>query len=163
MAPWLFNPRDSTIWSFDDPESVALKTRFAYAHKLRGLMFWEISGDDSIGTLVNSIYSRNMPDIKFHKVRAGKKSPLINITIPSSSDTIHSGSDVIININEIKIEAPIIKVEYYADNISLGYNTKPPFSWIWFNVPKGKHKLNAAATDSGVNKKYSKKVVIYVR
>jgi chitinase len=163
MAPWLFNPRDSTIWSFDDPESVALKTRFAYAHKLRGLMFWEISGDDSAGTLVNSIYSRNMPDIKFHKVHAGKKSPLINITIPSSSDTIHSGSDVIININEIKIEAPIIKVEYYADNISLGYNTKPPFSWVWFNVPKGKHKLNAAATDSGVNKKYSKKVVIYVR
>ena len=163
MAPWLFNPRDSTIWSFDDPESVALKTRFAYAHKLRGLMFWEISGDDSAGTLVNSIYSRNMPDIKFHKVRAGKKSPLINITIPSSSDAIHSGSDVIININEIKIEAPIIKVEYYADNISLGYNTKPPFSWVWFNVPKGKHKLNAAATDSGVNKKYSKKVVIYVR
>ena len=161
MAPWLFNPKDSTIWSFDDAESVALKTRFTIAHNLRGLMLWEISGDDSVGTLVNTIYSRNMPDIKFHKVRAGRKSPIISITIPTGSETIHPGSDVILNINEIKKDAPVVKVEYYADNISLGYNTKPPFSWVWFNVPKGKHKIKAAAIDSEGNKKFSKEVVIY--
>jgi chitinase len=163
MAPHLFSHKDSTFWSFDDQVSVALKTRFAYSHNLRGLMFWEISGDDSVGTLVNIIDSRNMPDIKFLKVLPGKKSPLVSITTPSSSDNIHAGSDVIININEIQKKAPLVKVEYFADNKSLGYNTQIPFSWVWFNVPKGKHKLKAAATDSGGYKKYSKEVVIYVR
>jgi chitinase len=163
MAPFLFNARDSTFWSFDDPVSVALKTRFSYAHNLRGLMFWEISGDDSAGTLVNTIYDRNMPDIKFHKIHAGKKYPLISLTIPSGTKTIHAGKDIIININEIKIDAPLVKVEYFADNISLGYNTKPPFSWVWFNISKGKHKLKAAAIDSLGNKKFSKEMVIYVR
>jgi chitinase len=163
MAPFLFNLKDSTFWSFDDPVSVALKTRFTFAYNLRGLMFWEISGDDSIGTLVNTIYLQNMPDIKFHRIHANRKLPIIKITIPSGSKTFPQGSDVIIKINEIKLDAPIVKVEYYADNISLGYNTKPPFSWVWFNVPKGKHKLTAAATDNAGNRKYSPPVFIYVK
>ena len=163
MAPYLYSSKDSTFWTFDDPVSVALKTRFTYSHNLRGLMFWEISGDDSVGTLVNTIYDRNIPDIKFHKEYAGKKYPLISLTIPSGTKTIHAGNDIIININEIKIDAPLVKVEYYADNLSLGYNTKPPFSWVWFNISKGKHKLKAAAIDSLGNKKFCKEIVIYVR
>ena len=163
MAPYLFNSKDNTFWTFDDPVSVALKTRFAYAHNLRGLMFWEISGDDSVGTLVNTIYLRNMADIKFHKIHLGKKYPLISLAIPSGTKTIHAGRDVILDINVIKTVAPLAKVEYFADNISLGYNTKTPFSWVWFNVHKGKHKLTAVATDIEGNKKSSPKVSVYVR
>jgi hypothetical protein len=126
-------------------------------------MFWEISGDDSTGTLVKTIYSQNMPDVKVHKIHAGRKFPLISLTIPSGTKSIHAGSDVLMNINEIKINSPIVKVEYFADNISLGYNTKPPFSWVWFNVCKGQHNLSAAAIDSEGNKKYSPKVSVHVK
>jgi chitinase len=163
MAPYLFNSKDSTFWTFDDQVSVALKARFVYSHNLRGLMFWEISGDDSIGSLVNTIYSRNMTDIKMHKIHAGRKFPNISLSLPSATKSITVGSDVLLNINEIKINSPIVRVEYYADNISLGYNTKPPFSWVWFNVSKGKHKLKAAATDSDGNRKLSKEVTFNVK
>jgi len=163
MAPWLFNPQDSTIWSFDDPVSVALKTRFVYAHNLRGLMFWEISGDDSIGTLVNTIYSGNMADNKLHKIHTGRKFPLIKLAIPSGSKNIIAGTDIILNINEIKINSPIVMVEYFADNVSLGYNTTPPFSWVWFNVSKGKHKIKAAATDIDGNRKLSKEITVNIK
>jgi len=163
MAPWIFNPHDSTFWSFDDPVSVALKTQFVYAHNLHGLMFWDISADDSIGTLVNTIYSRNMPDIILPKVRAGKIYPLISIAAPNKNIYVHHGSDVIINIDIIKKAADILKVEYFADNVSLGYNTKPPYSWVWFNASKGKHKIKAAATDRNGNRKFSKEVTLYVR
>ena len=163
MAPYLFNSKDSTFWTFDDQVSVALKARFVYSHNLRGLMFWEISGDDSIGSLVNTIYSRNMTDIKMHKIHAGRKFPNISLSLPSATKSITAGSDVLLNINEIKINDPIVKVEYFADNISLGYNTKSPFSWVWFNVSKGKHKLKAAATDSDGNRKLSKEVTFNVK
>ncbi|MDR3611514.1 MAG: glycoside hydrolase family 18 protein [Ignavibacteriaceae bacterium] len=163
MAPYLFNSKDSTFLTFDDPVSVALKTRYASAHNLRGLMFWEISGDDSVGTLVNTIHNRNMTDIKIRKIHYDKKSPLISLTIPFGAKTIHSGKDVILNIKVIKKDAPIVKVEYFTDNISLGYNTKPPFSWVWFNAHKGKHSLSALAIDSDGNNKYSKKVSVVVK
>lgn len=163
MAPYLFNTKDSTFWTFDDQASVALKARFAYSHNLRGLMFWEISGDDSMGTLVNTIASRNMTDIKMHKIRPGKKFPSISLLIASNAKPFPAGSDVLLNINEIKINDPIVKVEYFVDNISIGYNTKSPFSWVWFNVRKGKHKLSAAAIDSDGNKKYSPKVSVLVK
>ena len=163
MAPWLFNSIDSTFWSFDDPASVALKTRFVYEHNLRGLMFWDISGDDFACTLVNTIYFRNMPDTKNQKTLVGKKFPLIKITTPSISKNIHAGSDVIINAKKIKINAPIVKVEFFVDNSSIGYNTKDPFSWVWFNVSKGKHKLKAVATDNDGNRKLSKELSIYIK
>jgi hypothetical protein len=163
MAPWLFNSKDSTFWTFDDQVSVALKTRFAYAHNLRGLMFWEISGDDSTGTLVNTIYTRNISDIKKLKTKIGSKSPLIRLKIFPGTKVIHTGTDLLLNINELKVGTPLSKVEYFVDNKSIGYNTKAPFSWAWFNVSKGKHKLTAFAIDSEGHKKYSKKISINVK
>jgi chitinase len=163
MAPYLFYSKDSTFWTFDDQVSVVLKARFAYSHNLRGLMFWEISGDDTIGTLVNTIYTRNMVDIKFLHTQVGGKYPLISLVIPDGSKNIHDGTDVLLNINMQKTGAHLSKVEYFVDNISIGYNTKSPFSWVWFNVPKGKHKLTALAIDDDGNKKISKKITVSVR
>jgi chitinase len=163
MAPWLFNLTDSTFWSFDDQVSVALKTHFVLAHNLRGLLLWDISGDDSIGTLVNTIYSGKLTDISIHKPKKSGKYPQITLSIPNNSNIFYAGSDILINIKEKKINAPIVKVEFFADDKSLGYNTKSPFSWVWFNVPWGKHKLSALAIDRDGNKKYSKKIVINIK
>ena len=163
MAPFLFSSKDSTFWSFDDAVSVALKTRFTSAHNFRGLMFWEISGDDSAGTLVNTIYNMNMPDIKNLKVHQGKKFPLISISLSSGTENVAAGSDIIINTIEIKNEAPVVKVEYFIDNKPIGYNTVSPFSWALFNIPKGKHKIKAAATDSLGNRKFSKEIIMYAK
>lgn len=44
-APFLFNATDSVFITYDDPESVKLKTSYAIDKRLGGIMFWELGGD----------------------------------------------------------------------------------------------------------------------
>lgn len=56
-APFLFNPTDSVFITYDDPESVAMKTTFATEKQLGGIMFWELGGDtDQPGGLLDAIF-----------------------------------------------------------------------------------------------------------
>lgn len=54
-APWLFNPSTGIFWSYDDGISLALKGAYARYHRLGGLMFWELSGDDDPGHLFQAL------------------------------------------------------------------------------------------------------------
>jgi len=57
-APYLYNAKDSVFFSYDDPESVSLKTNYALKNKLGGIMFWELGNDTkSSNSLVDAIYS----------------------------------------------------------------------------------------------------------
>ena len=56
QAPYKYNPKDSLFATFDDYQSVALKTRFAKAEKLGGIMFWELRCDKYEDGLLNAIY-----------------------------------------------------------------------------------------------------------
>ena len=51
QASWLYN--GSVFWTFDSPLAVKAKMRYISARKLKGVMFWELSGDD--GTLIKAI------------------------------------------------------------------------------------------------------------
>lgn len=58
-APFLYNPNDSIFITYDDPESVKLKTQFALEHQLGGIMFWELGGDTGEpGGLLDGIYDQ---------------------------------------------------------------------------------------------------------
>ena len=50
---WIFD--GSTFWSYDDPQSARWKADYANCRGLRGVMFWELSGDDSNGTLLEAL------------------------------------------------------------------------------------------------------------
>ena len=58
QVPWLYNPSTQVWISYDDPESIGIKTEYARAQKLGGVMIWEISTDDDQHSLLNSIYTR---------------------------------------------------------------------------------------------------------
>ncbi|KAI8872645.1 chitinase [Ramicandelaber brevisporus] len=45
-TPWLFNPSTKTYISYDDPESLANKVAYADKMGLRGMMTWELHGDN---------------------------------------------------------------------------------------------------------------------
>jgi chitinase len=45
QAPYLWNPTDRVFISYDDPQSIAVKARYALQHRLGGMMFWELSED----------------------------------------------------------------------------------------------------------------------
>jgi hypothetical protein len=124
-------------------------------------MFWEISGDDSAGTLVNTIYTRNMPIIKRNNFD-DKRIWSIKITSPIKGQTVKASSNLIINTSTTNSNYDITKVEFFVDDKSIGYDTKAPFDWVWFNTQKGSHKIKVIATDISGNKKSSKEVTVNI-
>jgi chitinase len=55
QAFWVYNASAGVFWTYDDPMSIATKTRYAHERGLGGVMFWELSGDDAAGSLVQAI------------------------------------------------------------------------------------------------------------
>jgi chitinase len=55
QAFWVYNASAGVFWTYDDPMSIANKTRYARERGLAGVMFWELSGDDAAGSLVRAI------------------------------------------------------------------------------------------------------------
>ncbi len=162
MAPFLYNPDTRIFWTFDNEKSIALKTHYVEAYNLRGLMFWEISGDDSAGTLVRIIYDGNMPDAEpMNETRSS--SPSVKIIQPTQNDWINEGSNVIIDTKYSDLGSSIIKVEFFGDGNSLGYTTQKPFNWVWFNIPQGKHSFTVSALDNNGSLVKSEPVVIDVK
>lgn len=53
QATWLYD--GNTFWSVDTPEMLGRKMAYVKAQGLGGAFFWEFSGDDAQGTLVNSV------------------------------------------------------------------------------------------------------------
>lgn len=158
MAPFLYNKGEKIFFTFDDAKSISLKRHYVDAYKLRGIMCWEISGDDSLGTLINTMYTGRMPEAEAGKIQLGKSTPIISITYPRNKKEVAAGTNLIINTYCEDKNNQIIKVEFYGDGLSLGYCTKAPFDWAWFNMPEGEHTLKAIATDSYGNKGVSQTV-----
>lgn len=164
MAAWLYNQNNKKFWTYDDIRSVALKARYVYAYNLRGLMFWAINGDDTLGTLVSTIYNRNMPDITTYTIRSNNELPLIAVTEPDNNSVNYTkNSNVIIKTNTHDKDGDIVKVEFFIDDNSIGYNTIPPFNWAWFNTSSGKYKIKAVATDNNGGRTSSVPVGIKIR
>ncbi len=163
MAPWLYNKEKKIFFTFDDPKSVSLKTHYVDAYNLGGIMCWQISGDDSTGTLINTMYTGNMPDIKIENPKLGASSPSIKIITPEEGNNVAAGSNVIINTYVTDDNSKVVKVEFYGDGISIGYCTKAPFDWVWFNIPAGVHTLMAIATDGYGNKNVSEDITVVAK
>lgn len=55
-APYLYNQSDSIFITYDDQESVKLKTHYAREKNLGGIMFWQLPSDATEDGLLNAIY-----------------------------------------------------------------------------------------------------------
>ena len=163
MAPYLYNAEDRIFITFDNVKSVALKSHYVEAYNLRGLMFWDITGDDSFGALVNTIYTGDMPDITVQPGNDIASTPDIRIIKPLSTDWINEGTNVILQTEISENREKIVKVKFFGDGKSLGYCTEPPFNWIWFNISEGKHKVEAIGYDNDGSRGESIPVEITVR
>ncbi|MGE5805227.1 MAG: glycosyl hydrolase family 18 protein [Ignavibacteria bacterium] len=163
MAASLYNSGQKIFYTYDDIRSIALKARYVDAYDLRGLMFWEITGDDTLGNLVNTIYKRNMPDVLTRAEGPKKSLPVMKILMPNNDSVYTENSNIIIKTDADEKDRRIIKVEFFVDENSIGYNTIPPFNWVWFNAEKGKHKITIAATDNNGGKTISDPVEVIIK
>jgi chitinase len=57
QAPFEYSPERRVFATFDDSCSVALKTRYALAHHLGGIMFWELTEDTGEHGLLDVIHN----------------------------------------------------------------------------------------------------------
>jgi chitinase len=58
QVPWLYNPAQGIMISYDDPESIGIKADYINQHNLGGAMFWELSSDDAQASLLSTVYNR---------------------------------------------------------------------------------------------------------
>ena len=63
-VPYLYNPEKKIFVSYEDPESLRLKSRYVLDHKLGGMMFWDYSSDPA-GALLDAINTglQKNPDV----------------------------------------------------------------------------------------------------
>jgi chitinase len=54
-VPWLFNPSTGVFITYDHPQSIEYKARYARQRGLGGVMFWELTQDDAAGRMLNAV------------------------------------------------------------------------------------------------------------
>lgn len=54
-APWLYNARRHIFFTYDDPQSLAIKAAFVRREHLRGVMIWVLGEDDRRHSLLHSL------------------------------------------------------------------------------------------------------------
>ncbi|CAG8617124.1 4335_t:CDS:2 [Paraglomus brasilianum] len=59
-TPWLFNTETKTYISYDDPQSLYIKTEYVKSQNLRGMMIWELTTDNG-KELLNVVQSLKQP------------------------------------------------------------------------------------------------------
>lgn len=55
QAPWLYNTAQHIFFTYDDPQSLAIKANFAHHEHLRGIMIWVLGEDDVQNSLLNAL------------------------------------------------------------------------------------------------------------
>jgi chitinase len=56
QAPYAYNATEKKFATYEDTKSIEAKTKYVLDKKLGGIMFWEISGDATVNSLVNEIH-----------------------------------------------------------------------------------------------------------
>ena len=60
-VPYMWNPQTRVFVTYDDPESLRAKARYARDKKLGGVMFWELEHDDEQSSLLNALHEGLKP------------------------------------------------------------------------------------------------------
>ncbi len=56
QAPYMYSAAKKQLLTYDDERSMTAKTRYALAHHLGGIMFWELADDKTSNGLLDVIY-----------------------------------------------------------------------------------------------------------
>lgn len=72
--------------------------------------------------------------------------PTVSITSPGAGASFPGGSDINISVNATAA-AGVSKVEFFQNGISLGEDTRAPFTFRWSGAPAGDYSLTATVSD----------------
>lgn len=63
-VPYLYNASTRTFVSYEDVESITLKSKYVLSHDLAGVMFWDYTGDTADHALLHAIHKALEPTTK---------------------------------------------------------------------------------------------------
>ena len=165
LASWIYSPTEGIFWSLDEPQSLALKRRYVEAYDMKGIMTWEITGDNADGTLLSALVSGN-PASPYGGPPEIQINDNLSISIDQPADCAISleGFNQVINVSAIvPAGKEVQQVEFFQGSASLGFDNQPPWSWASFNLPQGVQELTAEATLSDGGWSVSNSVNLDVR
>jgi chitinase len=55
QVPWLYNANSQIMISYEDPQSIAIKSDYVKQNHLGGVMIWELDYDNKAHTLLRTI------------------------------------------------------------------------------------------------------------
>ena len=55
-SPYIADMEGNYVFGYDNPKSIVIKSEYILDHGLRGAMYWDYNGDDSIKSLSSAIH-----------------------------------------------------------------------------------------------------------
>ncbi|HYG38265.1 MAG TPA: Ig-like domain-containing protein [Cytophagales bacterium] len=147
-VPYLKKNSGTGIMSYDDEQSLTEKTNYIKQNQLAGAMIWEITQDvDKITKQqpLMAVIGENLVG----EVVDPTGIPTVAITSPSNDFVFTPGGNLTILANaQVESGFTVQKVDFYGNGSLLGSDNSSPYSYVWQNIPGGKHTLKAIATSS---------------
>ena len=147
--------------SYDDEESVGIKSKFINDNSLAGTIIWTVFGDlemsgsaQSFGVKLKRWSNVKSPLVnKINEVFASdggssNQLPVVSITSPQPGATFTVGANVTITATASDSDGSVSMVEFYRGNTKLGEDQTAPYSFTWNNVPAGNHTITVRAMDN---------------
>ncbi|UII22859.1 glycosyl hydrolase family 18 protein [Fulvivirga ligni] len=148
--------------SYDDEESIAIKSEFIKNNNLAGTIIWTVFGDlefsgsaTNFGTKLKRWSNVSSPLINtVNEVFAdgitnpGNNAPSVSISTPQNNATYTAGQSVSITANASDSDGTVTLVEFYANGSKIGQDSSSPFSYNWSSPAAGSYTLTARATDN---------------
>jgi hypothetical protein len=87
--------------------------------------------------------------------------PSVAITAPVA-DQIINADTLTIEASVADADGDVVLVEFFRDNVKLGEDASPPFSFTWSNILSGRYALTAVCTDNTGLKGTSAPIRVYI-
>lgn len=151
--------KDNFFLSYDDEESIALKSEFINDNGLAGTIIWTVYGDlelsgsyQSFGTKlkrwsqVDSVLVNKINEV-FAQVPPGKK-PVVSITAPAKDEIFKVTETITVTADATDEDGVVTEVRFYAGTELIGIKTEAPYSVTYNPAAAGIVSLKAVATDN---------------
>lgn len=160
-VPYLTNGK--YFLSYDDEQSIQIKSEYIVDNQLGGAIVWTVYGDLEFGGSVTNHGTKlkswsNMTHELIDKVDdvftiyqgGGNLAPTVAITAPETNTYFPPNSNLTITANAADADGTVTQVEFFQGNVSVGVDATAPYSVVWNNVPTGAYALTAVATDDSL-------------
>ncbi|MBN2103654.1 glycoside hydrolase family 88 protein [bacterium] len=88
--------------------------------------------------------------------------PIVTFKSPQDSTSAWPGTDIPISVTAIDMDGKVVRVEFFANNTSLGVDEQAPWEIVWQDAPEGEYLITAAATDDSAETATSAPIILNV-